>query len=146
MEVSSPLAPLIPPLERFLAFLSEEPVARALQALLMGGASLLIFLVFFATRDILRRTQSLLAQLGCILLVAALPVVGFLLYLLIRPARTLKEKEMEEVARESLMVLKELIEKIPSKFQAPIPKSRLIAHGTGRVTDTAVAVATSSAS
>ena len=30
---------------------------------------------------------------------ALLPVVGFLVYLLIRPARTLKEREMEEMLR-----------------------------------------------
>lgn len=117
---------------------------RILQILLMGGAALLIFLLFFATRDILCRTQSLLVQLCCILLVAAFPVLGFLLYLLVRPRRTLKEREMEEMVRESLALLRELPRfpdstkaspgrqdgKIPNKSQIPILKSQLLAQGT----------------
>jgi len=35
----------------------------------------------------------------CIILVAVLPVVGFFLYLLIRPARTIKERDLEEMLR-----------------------------------------------
>lgn len=77
------------------AFVSEDPVLRGVQALLALGAFTLVFLLFFATRDILLRSRSLLLQLGCVLLVALLPVVGFLLYLLVRPARTVREREMQ---------------------------------------------------
>lgn len=59
-------------------------------------AFFVIFLVLFATRDIILRTNSFLYQTVCILLVAALPVVGFLIYLLIRPSRTLAQRRLEK--------------------------------------------------
>lgn len=140
---------LLPPLEQFLAFLSEDPLARGVQAVLLLGAVLLVFLVFSVTRDILQRTRSLTAQILCILLVAALPFVGFLLYLLLRPPTTLAEREREEMLREALSLLKQLnaAAKFPlpqsqfpslrqgfgrqtSKSQAPIPTSTLIARET----------------
>lgn len=64
------------------------------QGIVVLFASIFIFLVLFTTRDILLRTRSLIYQLACILLVALVPVLGFLLYLLIRPARTVKEREV----------------------------------------------------
>lgn len=84
----------------WLVFLANDPALRMLQCgmLLLGLA--VIFLVFFTTRDILLRTHSFLYMFFSILLVAALPVAGFLLYLLIRPPRTLKEREMEDMLRE----------------------------------------------
>lgn len=95
MEVSAPLASLQAFLDSAFTFVSEDPVLRGIQALLACGAFTLVFLVFFVTRDILLRSRSLLLQLGCVLLVALLPVVGFLLYLLVRPARTVREREMQ---------------------------------------------------
>lgn len=53
------------------------------------------YLVLFATRDILLRTHSFGIQVLCILLVALLPVLGFLLYLLVRPSKTNAEKKMQ---------------------------------------------------
>lgn len=58
-------------------------------------ALLLLFLLFFTLRDILLRTRSFAYQFVSVLLVAVFPIVGFLIYLLIRPARTLKEREVE---------------------------------------------------
>jgi hypothetical protein len=97
MQILDLLRPLLDPL---LLFLSDDPVLRAVQvALLMGGA-LVIFFVFYATRDILCRTHSFLYMAFCIVIVAALPVLGFLLYLLIRPSRTLRERENDRILRE----------------------------------------------
>lgn len=127
MEVPTPVI-LLPSLERLLAFLGEEPFARSLQAILLLGASCLVFLVFYVTRDILSRTHAFVAQILCILLVAAFPLIGFFLYLLVRPGRTLKEREMEMTLHESLLMLKELREKV-SGSPAPILKSTLIARG-----------------
>lgn len=76
------------------AFLASDPTVLAVQLFLGVGAFALVFLVLFATRDILLRTNSFLYQIFCILLVALLPVVGFLLYLLIRPPRTIAERAM----------------------------------------------------
>ncbi len=61
---------------------------------------LLVFLILFTTRDILLRTQSLIAQLLSILLVALLPGAGFLLYLLLRPARTVMQRQTDAMVRE----------------------------------------------
>ncbi|MEK7136948.1 MAG: PLD nuclease N-terminal domain-containing protein [Patescibacteria group bacterium] len=96
MEISAPLASFQAFLDSAFTFVSEDPVLRGIQALLAFGAFTLVFLIFYATRDILLRTRSLTAQLGCVLLVALFPVVGFLLYLLLRPARTVAERAMEE--------------------------------------------------
>ncbi|MDD5751789.1 MAG: hypothetical protein PHS73_04705, partial [Candidatus Peribacteraceae bacterium] len=60
----------------------------------------IIFLVFFTTRDILHRTHSLLLMAFCIVLVAVLPVIGFLLYLLIRPLETLRQRRQREMVAE----------------------------------------------
>lgn len=62
---------------------------------MLSAAFIVIFLVLLTTRDILLRSHSFLLQIFCIVLVAALPVVGFLLYLLIRPTQTLAMKRLE---------------------------------------------------
>ncbi len=92
----------LPTVDAFLAFFSEEPFVRGMQILLFTGAMSLVFLVFYVTRDILHRTRSLAAQVSCILLVAALPLAGFLLYLLVRPSQTLEERDMQEKIRQIL--------------------------------------------
>lgn len=83
--------------EPWLLFLADDPVLRMLQLgmLLLGGV--VIFLVFYTTRDILLRTHSFLYMFVAIVLVALLPVLGFFLYLLIRPARTLRERELYDM-------------------------------------------------
>lgn len=87
---------------QFLVFLSDNPTLRLFQFVLLAVAALAVFFVFFTTRDILLRTRSALLQFFCIILVAVLPIVGFLVYLLIRPARTVKQREMEAMVRELL--------------------------------------------
>lgn len=104
-------------LEPWLLFLSDDPLLRLLQAGMLLLGSLVIFLVFYATRDILLRTNSFIYTFISIVLVAALPIVGFMLYLLIRPARTLKERELEAM-------LKELTDKGGSKQKKPKPAKK----------------------
>lgn len=94
-------------LDPFLLFLSEDPLLRAIQAGMLGGGALLIFLVFYATRDILLRTHAFWYTAFCILLVALLPGIGFLLYLLVRPSRTLRERESDSLLKELADVLLE---------------------------------------
>ena len=89
-------------LDPWLAFLAADPVLRSLQMAMIALGTLAVFLVFFATRDILLRTNSFPYMLFCILIVAVLPGVGFLLYLLIRPPRTAKERELEQLLRSML--------------------------------------------
>ena len=86
----------------FLSLLTDNPAIRAVQIGLVCLAVVAVYLVFFTTRDILLRTRSLLYQLGCILLVAALPVAGFFLYLLVRPASTIRERETEHMLKNIL--------------------------------------------
>lgn len=66
-----------------------------MQSLMLSSAFVVIFLVLFTTRDILLRSHSLLLQIFCIVLVAALPAFGFLIYLLIRPSQTLAMRRLE---------------------------------------------------
>ncbi|MBI3331516.1 hypothetical protein HYZ99_00980 [Candidatus Peregrinibacteria bacterium] len=81
---------------------TDDPFVRWAQIGLIVAGFLAIFLVFFATRDIILRTRSFWYQCLAILLVALLPGVGFLLYLLIRPARTLAERDLERKVSELL--------------------------------------------
>ncbi len=77
--------------------LSESPLIRLIQVALALVVLLDVYVVFFVVRDVLLRTQNLFVQILCIVLSAVFPVVGFFVYLLVRPARTLKEREMEEL-------------------------------------------------
>lgn len=87
-------------LEPWLFFLADDPLLRILQAAMILAGVIVVFLVFYTTRDILLRTQSFWYMFVSILLVSFLPIAGFFLYLLIRPARTLKEREMDAMVRE----------------------------------------------
>lgn len=88
--------------EPWLLFLATDPMLRMLQMGMLLLGIVVVFLVFYATRDILLRTDSFFYMFVSILLVAILPVAGFFLYLLIRPSRTLKEREMEALLRKVL--------------------------------------------
>lgn len=84
-----------------LSLFTEDPLFRSLQIGVVVLAILSVYLVFFVTRDIVIRTKSFLYQFVCIVL-SVVPIVGFLLYLLIRPASTVREREMEKMLREFL--------------------------------------------
>lgn len=100
-------------LEAWFSFFTDDPGLRVMQGGVILLASVLIFLIFYTTRDILLRTSSLLYQLACIIMVAIFPIVGFLAYLLIRPARTVKQREMEQMLKEVLSSRFETSEKRP---------------------------------
>ena len=84
------------------AFLTQDPILRFSQGAFLSMGFLIIYLLFFALRDILLRTKSFWYQFACILVVAALPLIGFLIYLLIRPARTVRERETDRMIRSLL--------------------------------------------
>ncbi len=79
------------------SFLSMDPAARMLQISLLVGATILLYLLFFTLKDVMQRSRSVVFQLSSLVIVAGLPGVGFLLYLLFRPSRTLAEKEMTKM-------------------------------------------------
>lgn len=80
-------------------FLSADPMLRMLQGGLLLLSAVILFLLFFTLRDVLLRSRSFLFQIFAIALVAALPILGFLLYLLIRPARTIAQRECMDMLR-----------------------------------------------
>lgn len=79
----------------FTQFFLDNPGVHAIQGVLLVIAVIVLFLLFWTLRDILMRTRSFWYQFICIVLVAVLPMLGFLIYLLIRPARTIREREVE---------------------------------------------------
>ena len=84
------------------AFLATDPSVLAVQMLMILAVFLVVFLVLFTTRDIISRTHSFIFQVFCILLVAVLPIVGFLTYLLIRPRETLSQRALRRSVHELL--------------------------------------------
>lgn len=110
--------------EPWLLFLSQDPTLRLLQVYMLLAGVFMIFLVFFVTRDILLRTHSFLYMFTCIVLVAGLPIVGFFLYLLIRPPRTLKERESAELLSEILSTLRTQRQRDPYEKKSGIVKKK----------------------
>lgn len=54
-------------------------------------------IIIWVGRDIINRTNNILFQVSVILMNIALPVFGLILYLIIRPGKTLLEKYYEEL-------------------------------------------------
>ncbi|MBT4119368.1 MAG: hypothetical protein HOG89_00065 [Candidatus Peribacter sp.] len=106
----------------WLLFLAEDPALRLLQFGMLLVGVVVIFLVFFTTRDILLRTHSFWYMFLSIVLVAALPVVGFFLYLLIRPSRTNKERDTEELLTEILVEVRQSQRRQPSDKKGGVVK------------------------
>lgn len=79
------------------AILALFPTLDANQTAVFGISFALLYMLFFTMRDIFRRTDSIAYQILCILLVAALPVIGFLLYFLVRPARTVIQRRVDDM-------------------------------------------------
>lgn len=89
----------LPALDAFLGVFSADPAMHAFQLSVLGLGVASVYLLFYVTRDVLIRSSSIPFQLSSIFLVALLPVAGFFLYLLFRPARTVAEREMAEMLR-----------------------------------------------
>lgn len=81
---------------------AEQPVLRFVQAGLLILGFLEVFILFWTTRDILLRSESLAAQFFSLATVVVFPIAGFLLYLLMRPSRTLRERRLEQMLAELL--------------------------------------------
>lgn len=78
-------------------FFALFPNLDANQITVYATAFVLLYCLFFVMRDIFLRTDSTVYQIFCILLAAALPIIGFLLYFLIRPARTIKQRQTDAI-------------------------------------------------
>lgn len=82
-------------LGRLSQLILSDPFLLVTQVLIGLLCATVLFLLFYTLRDILLRTHALSYQFFCILLVAVFPIIGFLLYLLIRPARTVMQRETD---------------------------------------------------
>lgn len=80
-------------LENVSAFLVTDPRILFLQILMVTLAFLIVYFVLFVTRDVIVRSHSFVFQIFCILL-SSVPLVGFLIYLLIRPSTTIFERQL----------------------------------------------------
>lgn len=72
------------------------------QGILVYLAAFWIALIIWVTRDIIHRTNSILFQIFSITLNIFLPVFGLIIYLIIRPSKTLWERYYEEVELRAL--------------------------------------------
>lgn len=108
----------------WLVFMAQDPALRILQGVMLLLGLIVIFLVFYTTRDILLRTHSFLYMFLSIVVVAGLPIVGFFLYILIRPARTIKERELEMMMVELLADRRTSTHREPSDTKAAIVKKK----------------------
>lgn len=105
-------------------FFLADPAVRTAQVLVFGTAALLLFLLFYTLKDVFLRIRSFWLQALFVLMVALLPIGGFLLYILLRPARTLKEREMEWMLARLVDALPpEAEETLSAPAQEPAPSS-----------------------
>jgi|GEM_PF-684848 len=78
----------------------------AFQVLGMGiityAAILWLALIIWVTRDVIHRSGNLLLQLFAVLLNVFLPLLGLVIYLIIRPSKTLLEKYYEDMEYRTL--------------------------------------------
>ena len=106
-----------------LQLFSENPVLRSMQLALLLLAVICVFLVFFAARDAILRSRSFWFQMFAVILSAALPVAGFLLYLLIRPSRTLRQAETDALVDDLHATL--VAARAKKKKSGPVPEEPL---------------------
>jgi hypothetical protein len=110
----SPIASFV---ESIAVLFSDDPSVLFVQTGVMLCVSVVIFLVLFTLRDVMLRSDSFTFQVLSVLLVALLPIVGFLFYLLIRPSRTIADRRLE---RE----LRTLLERTGKKHHHPQQQSK----------------------
>lgn len=93
----------MPTLSDVIAWGTTPNVSRIIIAFLIGYLVLLwISIIVWTTKDIISRTNNVVYQLISILLVVVLNIFGLLVYLGIRPAKTLIEKFFEDLEYEAL--------------------------------------------
>lgn len=89
----------------YLTILST--ICGAVVVALLGGIAIWTF------RDIRARSRDILAQILATLLVVVLPVVGFVVYLMLRPRETLEEAYEHSLEQEALLQAIEEPEECP---------------------------------
>ena len=93
----------MPSLKETIEWLIDPQVSKILMTCFIVYLILLwVSLVIWTTKDIISRTNNIVLQMISIILVVLLNVFGVLIYLAIRPAKTLIEKFFEDLEYEAL--------------------------------------------
>lgn len=107
----------------FLSFFADDPMFRLMQGGLFILGLLDIFLLFWTLRDALNRSQSMVFQMFALVIVFAMPFVGVLLYLLIRPSSTLHERAIAAMVEKVLEAHQKNVLQSHKKGVSPHKKS-----------------------
>ena len=85
--------------------LENVPVYLTILSTVCGGISIALFggMVIWTFRDIHARSRDILAQLLATLLVIVVPIVGLVVYLMLRPRETLAEAYERSLEQEALL-------------------------------------------
>lgn len=89
-------------LNETIDFFASDTFGTLKIALLAYFALLWLAIIIWVTKDALQRSSSLIFQAVSILLNIAVPILGVLLYLIIRPGKTRVERYYEELERNML--------------------------------------------
>jgi RNA polymerase subunit RPABC4/transcription elongation factor Spt4 len=86
-------------------FLAVVPTYLTLLATVCGGVTIALVagLAIWTFRDIRSRSRDFLAQILATLLVLAVPVIGLIVYLMLRPQETLAEAYERTLEQEALL-------------------------------------------
>ncbi|MDJ0755870.1 MAG: zinc ribbon domain-containing protein [Ardenticatenaceae bacterium] len=90
--------PILPEIDVLLSYLT---IAFGVLGVIL--IALWLSLIVWAFRDMRRRSRDLFAQILTVLVVAALPFVGVLIYLILRPPETLTEAFERALEEEALL-------------------------------------------
>jgi hypothetical protein len=82
---------------QWLGFVTSPSFRTVQLALVIYGGLLWLSIIVWVTRDAISRSNSLLFQVFAILLNIGFPVLGILLYLIVRPGKTVLERYYEEL-------------------------------------------------
>ncbi len=107
-------------LNRIFTFISSPSFELVQTVGLIYIGLLWLSIIIWVTRDSISRSKSLLFQTFAILLNIAIPVLGVLLYLIMRPSQTLFERYYQEVEQK---LLKEAVEEKRVILSKPKRKS-----------------------
>ncbi len=82
---------------QWLNFFTSPDLQTVQMAIVIYVGLLWLSIIIWVTRDAISRTNSLLFQVFAILMNIVFPLLGILLYLIIRPSKTVLERYYEEL-------------------------------------------------
>ena len=87
------------------SFLESLPTYLTILATVCGGVTIALYggMAIWAFRDMRSRSRDILAQILATLLVLILPVIGLVVYVLLRPKETLAEAYERSLEQEALL-------------------------------------------